>query len=340
MKFESLREQVYNKSQIHSVQMLRGIACLAVYFVHFFSEQKLLPASKLVVKASEYGYLGVQVFFVISGFIIPLSMYRNQYDIQNFGNLFKRRLVRIELPYVASIALLVLLKLIEYFTYKTHKPIDLDWTTVLLNIGYLNVFWGKEFINHAYWTLFVELQFYLYIGLFFGFITSKNFWIRHAAYLVLFALNYWWVGSLLFHSHILVFMVGIFAFQYVIKIIELPEMLLSCAFVLLVNYCWLSQSLHLDTSLPIILASIFAIGFIFLIKKQIKVLDFLGKISFSLYLIHVPVTVALLPILEPHIHRPSFILIYRLGVLIGTICIAYIYYRIIEKPAMSLSRKV
>lgn len=74
MKFESLREQVYNKSQIHSVQMLRGIACLAVYFVHFFSEQKLLPASKLLVKASEYGYLGVQVFFVISGFIIPLSM--------------------------------------------------------------------------------------------------------------------------------------------------------------------------------------------------------------------------------------------------------------------------
>jgi peptidoglycan/LPS O-acetylase OafA/YrhL len=39
MKFESLREQVYNKSQIHSVQMLRGIACLAVYFVHFFQNK-------------------------------------------------------------------------------------------------------------------------------------------------------------------------------------------------------------------------------------------------------------------------------------------------------------
>jgi peptidoglycan/LPS O-acetylase OafA/YrhL len=76
---------------------------------------------------------------VISGFIIPLSMYRNKYDIQNFGNLFKRRLVRIELPYVASIALLVLLKLIEHFVYR-NKPLDLDWTTVLLNIGYLNVF--------------------------------------------------------------------------------------------------------------------------------------------------------------------------------------------------------
>jgi len=339
MKFESLREQVYNKSQIHSVQMLRGIACLAVYFVHFFSEQKLLPASKLLVKASEYGYLGVQVFFVISGFIIPLSMYRNKYDIQNFGNLFKRRLVRIELPYVASIALLVLLKLIEHFVYR-NKPLDLDWSTVLLNIGYLNVFWGKEFINHAYWTLFVELQFYLYIGLFFGLITNKNFWIRHVAYLLLFGLNYWWVGSLFFHSHILIFMVGIFAFQYVIRIIELPEMLIGSAFVLLLNYYWLNHVLHLDTAVPITLAAIFAIGFIFFIKKQINVLDFLGKISFSLYLIHVPVTVALLPIFESYIHRPSFILIYRLGVLISTIGIAYIYYKIIEKPAMSLSRKV
>ena len=117
-------------------------------------------------------------------------------------------------------------------------------------------------------------------------------------------------------------------------------MLIGSAFVLILNYYWLSQILHLDTAIPITLATIFAISFIFFIKKQISVLDFLGKISFSLYLIHVPVTVALLPILEPYIHRPSLILVYRIGVLISTIGIAYIYYRIIEKPAMSLSRKV
>jgi peptidoglycan/LPS O-acetylase OafA/YrhL len=340
MKFNSLREQVSNRSQVHSVQMLRGIACLAVYFVHFFSDQKLLPVSKLLVKASEYGYLGVQVFFVISGFIIPLSMYRNKYDIQNFGSLFKRRIIRIELPYVASIVLFVLLKFIGYTAYGTQKTVDIDWSTVLLNIGYLNVFWGKEFINHVYWTLFVELQFYIYIGLFFGAIINKRFWVRHVAYLVIFGLNYWWVGSLLFHSHILIFMVGIFAFQYAIKIIELPEMLIGSAIVLFGNYYWTSNILHLDNSTPIALASIFALGFIFLVKQRWSVLDFLGKISFSLYLIHVPVTLVLLPILEPYLHRPYYILIYKLGILICTIGISYIYYENIEKPAMSLSRKV
>jgi hypothetical protein len=71
-------------------------------------------------------------------------------------------------------------------------------------------------------------------------------------------------------------MVGIFAFQYVIRIIELPEMLIGSAFVLILNYYWLSQILHLDTAIPITLATIFAISFIFY-KKANKCLRLFRK---------------------------------------------------------------
>ncbi|MFY7890699.1 MAG: acyltransferase family protein [Spirosomataceae bacterium] len=339
MKQTSLLDGVIQNGQISSVQMLRGLACLAVFFVHFFSEKNELPANNPLVIASNYGYLGVHVFFVISGFIIPYSMYQNAYKIQHFMQLWGRRMVRIELPYVVSIALVVILKYVGNWLYQRGQPLELDWNTVLLNIGYLNVFFGKEFVNHAYWTLFVELQFYLYIGLVFPLLIHKNILVRNFSYVPFLALNYFWVGGLLLHSNLPIFILGIFAFQFCVGVIKQTEMLVSMIICVLLTLYWQHQVLHLPEAYPIMYASIFAVIFIFAARFKSKVLNFLGKISFSMYLIHVPVSVFIIPLFINHIHNPTYLIIYRflvLGVVIGA---SYLFYLLVEKPAIILSKK-
>ena len=79
-------------SKISSVESLRGIAALMVTFYHlsngninFFNDGFWLK------EAGSYGYNGVIVFFVISGFIIPWSLHKNQYHIRSFFRFLFRR---------------------------------------------------------------------------------------------------------------------------------------------------------------------------------------------------------------------------------------------------------
>ena len=62
-----------NKIQFRKVtQILRSIAVLAVIFEHYFKQANMFSQ----------GFLGVDLFFMISGFVIPLSLHKK--DIGNF----------------------------------------------------------------------------------------------------------------------------------------------------------------------------------------------------------------------------------------------------------------
>ena len=57
-----------------------------------------------------YGWLGVEVFFVISGFIIPYSMLHAGYEfLWHFGRHLVKRIIWLEPPYLASIAVVLVL---------------------------------------------------------------------------------------------------------------------------------------------------------------------------------------------------------------------------------------
>ena len=78
---------------------LRAIAVMLVLGFHAFPE------------AVPGGFIGVDVFFVISGFVIPLSLQGRDYRIADFPRFMIRRLVRLEPPYLVSIALTILLSI-------------------------------------------------------------------------------------------------------------------------------------------------------------------------------------------------------------------------------------
>jgi len=95
--------------RIAIVDSLRGIAALAVAWYHFTNGGHLLTAG--VLKSSgEFGWLGVEVFFVISGFIIPYSMFRSGYQLRSNGSTFiLKRVIRLDPPYLLAIVMTIAL---------------------------------------------------------------------------------------------------------------------------------------------------------------------------------------------------------------------------------------
>jgi peptidoglycan/LPS O-acetylase OafA/YrhL len=89
------------KERIPVVEAMRGIAAIGVALYHFSGRFD----TGLPLVFHSYGWLGVDIFFVISGFVIPLSLYGKDYQLRDFPMFIMRRLVRLEPPYLASIGL-------------------------------------------------------------------------------------------------------------------------------------------------------------------------------------------------------------------------------------------
>ncbi len=76
--------------RLYTVEALRGLAALAVAWSHFSWTNP-----HWVVSLGGLGAHGVDVFFVISGFIIPYSLHTSAYSIRDFGRFMVRRLIRL-----------------------------------------------------------------------------------------------------------------------------------------------------------------------------------------------------------------------------------------------------
>ena len=67
-----------NSDRVESIDALRGMAALAVVLYHYVGFIPLMripvgPIGSVVVTLTQYGYLGVQIFFVLSGYVIAMT---------------------------------------------------------------------------------------------------------------------------------------------------------------------------------------------------------------------------------------------------------------------------
>jgi peptidoglycan/LPS O-acetylase OafA/YrhL len=157
--------------RVLSLDAMRGVAALVVVVYHalgvapqtaFAGWQWWLPT--LTAWVVHFGYAGIFLFFVISGFCIHLHWARaraagvEQPSI-NFYAFWKRRVRRLYPPYLAALALYL-----GYNAYQT--PPDLSgfylWDAALHLLMLHNVDMRTTYsINGAFWTLAIEEQLYL-----------------------------------------------------------------------------------------------------------------------------------------------------------------------------------
>ena len=195
--------------RIEVIHYLRGLASLAVAWFHLTRWPDGVPIS------GTYGWLGVEVFFVISGFVIPYSISTTYetYSTSAFASFISRRLVRIEVPYIVSIILVIMLDHISALTPGFHGATpNFTAAQIASNIFYVAAWTGQKWLQPVYWTLAYEFAFYLTIGLLYSVLFGKR---RSLAYsFVVAVLLVAAIGGVI-SSLVLLFVMGTSVFRYV-----------------------------------------------------------------------------------------------------------------------------
>jgi len=149
---------------ISEIDGLRFIAIFTVLIFHVFeylSRKIDAHGDNLLVKLISHGKIGVQLFFVISGFVIALPFAKGHFTggkLPKIKQYFFRRLTRLEPPYIVNLVIMYLILI----SVTSQKTIEL-FPHFLASLGYLhNIIYGRmSDINHVAWSLEIELQFYV-----------------------------------------------------------------------------------------------------------------------------------------------------------------------------------
>jgi peptidoglycan/LPS O-acetylase OafA/YrhL len=143
------------------IDVLRGLAALMVVYLHT-SETFLNPTLHInpierttiefFSRTIGLGEVGVCIFLMISGFVVPFSLLRYQFNpIKNF---VAHRFFRLYPAYWLSIPLAIAF-------VPWHGGQDVNWSMILANLSMFQGFLGIGDILPPYWTLYLELVFYL-----------------------------------------------------------------------------------------------------------------------------------------------------------------------------------
>ena len=324
------------ENRFESIDLLRGVAAISVCIYHFsVGLPDFLPDENALKIMGQYGYLGVQLFFIISGFIIPFSLYKGNYNSTKILTFFSKRLIRIDPPYLISIVLAIVLKYASTFSSLYQGPeFNVSIQNVLCHIAYLCDIFNEDWINPVYWTLAIEFQFYILIALCYThFIATKN---NYLFYTVLFLLNIPALLSLTNPDYILhyisYFTLGIVYFRTIVNKIKPVEFYILTLLLLLDIY-----SVH---GVAETIASVATLVIMLFVKKSSAPFIFLGKISFSLYLLHTLIGTRIINLSFNFTQNEDYrVLIIFIALLVSIGC-AYVFYLFIEKPFMQLSQRI
>lgn len=315
------------EQRLPTLDALRGLAALSVMWFHF--TKHMIPAigTGIVYTSGRYGWLGVEVFFVISGFVIPYAMHRVGYTISCYGRFLLKRITRLDPPYLLSIVFIIAYQyvLTRRSSYQG-PPFQISLPQVLCHFAYLNVIFGYEWLNGVFWSLAIEFQYYLLIGLLFPLLFNKR-----ARYLTLASLL---ILSFILHTDGFIFSyLGFFLLGFITLFYHLKEMTLKHY---LIGVLILSASLMFNASLvPALVGTAGALTIAF-VRLEFRALSFFGLISYSLYLLHWPLGWPILGLVESKTGSAYLALAIAVAV---TIFAAFLYYLAIERPSQRLASR-
>lgn len=345
---------------------LRGLASVMVAIGHLADAAQDKHPGILgpgIAEIADFGRYGVQIFFVLSGFVIAHSVSGGAFSFNYLGRFAARRFVRLDLPYWSVIALEILLLwltgqiMAQYLRELPSIP------QILANAFYLQVWLDYDHILPPFWTLCYEVQFYLVLVTSLVLLTK----LREAGAterttrviaMVALALSFCWSLSIylglapsphkaLFIDRWFQFSLGVVTYlfyrNYCSWVPVAAVMALSVAGGLAFgadNYRVTSTLLTAATGLAI-LGSLWLPWWNSLLIGP--TMQFLGRISYSLYLLHTAVgwraTALTRELIGSHYSTATAYFAFFVG-LGASIFGAWVMYRVIERPAVGLARKI
>ena len=318
-----------NRQRISQADVLRGLAALSVAWFHFLLSHPFIGGIPALI--GKYGWIGVEVFFVISGFVIPYSLYRSGHQYHEFSRFILRRLIRLEPPYILTIILtLCLNKISSLLPGFRGVTSQIDWVGTLLHLGYFNVFGGHEWLLPTFWTLAIEFQFYLLIGVVYPVIYSQKAKLRLTWFFCALLFSLWSTQAFVFYW-LPLFCMGILAFQYYIGLWRSAEMLL------LLGACVAVGGLNLG--LLKTFAGLLAVSVIIWIPIKNRYLVWLGTISYSVYLLHPIIGGRVLNFAERFVLTPGAKIAALCCAVIVTLIVSWCFHKLVEVPAQNWARK-
>lgn len=192
------------------VDALRGIAALGVCWNHFTNgNPAFLPEGALKASAA----FGWSIFFVISGFIVFYALQRRGYRVSDYGRFLLKRIVRLDPPYLVAIFVVIVLGYASSATPGFRgAQFEPSFAQVALHLGYINAFFGYPWLNPVFWTLAIELQYYLLAGLLFPVVAHRSMIVRASTFGFLAMLAFSIPAEQFLFHYLFLFMLGMAAF--------------------------------------------------------------------------------------------------------------------------------
>lgn len=362
-------------NKLHSAESLRGIACLAVVFSHllgiFYPQLHNFAKSNLpqfqfaeLIHNSPFTFFfsgtgAVFVFFVLSGYVLTLSSLRAKDKTKKLKESLIKRYPRLAIPVIFSCLLMYVSLHIDVDVSRTSEWFQtLKITPVFFNALYEGAIgsfiFGSAKYNPVLWTMQIELlgSLVIYFACFFQ---NKKI-IKHIFLFFCIAASAK-ISALAFLG-IISFILGHFLYLSKVKLSESVSILLLFTGLYLCgahntseSYALFTKFLGSHTYNVLNFAGGFLIVFATLSSSVIdrfldkKPLVHLGKLSFSIYLIHIPIIYLIgIPVfnfaLDSNI---SFVLSSLLSicvVLFSTIIFSEVYSRIFDDASIKISNKL
>ncbi|WAC11351.1 acyltransferase family protein [Dyadobacter pollutisoli] len=327
-------------ARLHELDALRGISAFSVMLFHF-----TINANKQKLGwAFNSGVTGVDIFFMISGFVVFLSISK----IKNWQDFVVKRFARLYPAFWSC--LLITVSFVLLF-----EPENINAFSVLANATMVPSYFSVEDLDGSYWTLVIELTFYFWILIIHIF---KG--INRIEYIGFFTI--WAVIA--FHEFTLFYPNSYLSVTQKVQLVNhFPLFYSGILFYNMKNkpnwqryipliLCSLFASFYLhdkggrsqyivSAHLHYLLITLFHLIFALFCLDKLRFLKFppllfLGKISYCLYLIHQYVGLRLISTFTDDFR----INIYFSLSLSITICIsiAYLVNRFVEKPCNRLIR--
>lgn len=322
---------------ITSIQLLRGVAALAVVLYHLNAVQQRYFSENMFPWYTSYGYLGVQLFFMISGFIMMHILDEHKTTVTPL-NFLKARLIRI-VPTYWLITLTV-------FTVAQIYPNLVNSSYSVTPSLSKSLFFIPQATNpwlNVGWSLEFEVFFYIIITILLFTSSGNILKLLLGAFLLALSFPIVWGNSPVIKSFtdpiILWFLIGVIVHFFWKK--KRGRNIRDVVFILPISTLILMYA-NRGTDLNFLILHLALVcvfyGFLFIEniipKNTGKYFDYIGKISYSLYLTHVLSLNIVLIVLTKFMDFRDPIISNLISIII-IILSAVIFYELVEKKIQS-----